>query len=227
MPHDVRGKTDGRCARRFRHTPGICPCHSTESAAGWWRGSTRLKSSLFEFWASGKRGRGPGERSCMTTVGLKWYKCSRDHRQNAGWPRFLQPTLPVGVSMISMPLESRGTMGVQRLDAPPDASGGWTQHAGAGLTRCRACSKIRKPSAWVRKSCIFIVLGGGPTHVDTWDLNRRRRQKSAPVQADCHCGSRRTHQRAAAAPGQIEPALHAHPVDDARHAYPKPPGRDA
>ena len=53
------------------------------------------------------------------------------------------------------------------------------------------------------KSCIFILLCGGPSHLDTWDLKPDAPGRDPrPLPADRHHGPRHAHQRAAHAAGR-------------------------
>ena len=98
----------------------------------------------------------------------------------------------------------------------------WLQLGGAGLLTMSLPGVVTArvdeaaQGGAAEKSCIFILLCGGPSHVDTWDLKPdapaeiRGPYKPIATQSSGHA-----HQRTASAPGHADRPVLPDPVDDA------------
>ena len=131
--------------------------------------------------------------------------------------------------MISMPLGLEVPSSCSALTRRQLLHVGGLSMLGLGLPGARARDVNQDSQArGSEKSCIFIVLGGGPTHVDIWDMKPQAPAEIRGPYKPIATAVPGVHiNELDAAPGQAEPALQPHSFDDAHRADPQPPGRDA
>ena len=139
--------------------------------------------------------------------------------------------------MLSMPLGFEGPALSGKLSRRQLLHMGGLSMLGLGLPSALRANeppipaRAREPGTQAsasEKSCIFIVMGGGPSHVDIWDMKplapveiRGPYKPIATSVPGVHINELMPR------PGQAEPALQPHSFDDAHRADPQPPGRDA
>src|SRR3954470_13880914 len=113
------------------------------------------------------RERGSGDRFCVTTAAPSGKVYSLTPTEQFVVP--LGQPLSSAYHMLNMPLGLEAPSSHSALTRRQLLQVGGLSMLGLGLPGVARARETGRQAPASEKSCIFIVLGGGPSHVDTWD----------------------------------------------------------